>query len=132
MPEERRKYDKGEKRFKHAGRGSKPEVQFVRDNPKRFVGKCPANISREQRQSLLEEAIAAPNGDREADYSKHLYVVHEGAIYEGRTSDAGVSYHAFPYRGKLSKEILSNLRKMAERKDCIKDFEDWVKQHIQT
>ncbi len=34
-----------------------------------------------------------------------FYAVHEGAIYQARTSDAGVTYHAFPYRGTLSKQI---------------------------
>jgi hypothetical protein len=82
------------------------------------------------RESLLNEAITAPSGDREIDYPKYLYVVHDGAIYEGRTSDAGVSYHGFPYRGKLSKEILEQLRQMAKRKQCLDAFEEWVKKHI--
>jgi hypothetical protein len=82
------------------------------------------------REQLLNEAIAAPAGDRDIEYPKYLYVVHDGAIYEGRTSDAGVTYHGFPYRGRLSKEILEQLREMAKTKDCLKSFEDWVKKHI--
>jgi hypothetical protein len=81
---------------------------------------------------LLNEAIAVPFGDREVDYPKYLYVVHEGAIYEARTSDAGVTYHGFPYQGKLSKDVLDRLRAMADNKKCLKEFEDWVKRHIQT
>jgi hypothetical protein len=125
-----RKYDKGEKRFKHQGRHSYPEIQFFRDDPKRFVGLCPAGMPVKVRENLLNEAIAAPIGDREIDYPKYLYVVHEGAIYEARTSDAGRSYHGFPYRGSLSKDLLDSLRKMAEEKNCLQGFEDWVKRHV--
>src|SRR4051794_6724149 len=106
MPELKRKYDKGEKRFKHEGHGSEPEIQFLKNRPGRFVGKCPANMPAQLRESLLREAIAGPIGDRDIDYPKYLYVVHNGTIYEARTSDAGTSYHGFPYRGKLNKQLL--------------------------
>lgn len=125
-----RKYDKGEKRFKHEGRRSDPEIQFSRSSPKVWVGLCPANMPVQLREKLLNEAIPGPPGDREIDYPKFLYVVHDGAIYEGRTSDAGVSYHGFPYRGKLSKKILESLRLKAKEKGCVEAFEDWVKRHI--
>jgi hypothetical protein len=125
-----RKYDKGEKRHKHEGRGSSPEFRFFADNPKRVEGLCPRNMSTELQERLLNEAIAAPNGDREADYPKYLYVVHNGAIYEARTSDAGVTYHGFPYRGPLSKRLLQSLRTMAKRKNCLKEFDGWVRDHI--
>jgi hypothetical protein len=123
----RRKYDKGEKRFKHEGSGPEPEIQFVRQ---RAIGKCPSGMPATVRQRLLDEAIAAPSGDREIDYPKYLYVVHEGAIYEARTSDAGVSYHGFPYRGKLDKLMIDRLRTMAEAKECLDSFEKWLKKHI--
>jgi len=126
-----RKYDKGEKRYKHQGRNSYPEIRFFRDDPRRFVGLCPAGMPVEVRESLLNEAIAAPFGDREIDYPKYLYVVHDGAIYEARTSDAGRSYHGFPYRGPLSKDLLESLKKMAQEKNCLQGFVDWVKRHIQ-
>ena len=84
----------------------------------------------ELRTQLLNEAIPAPPGDREINYAKYVYVVHEGAIYEGRTSDHGQSYHGFPYRGKLSVSLLEGLREMAKAKNCLRQFEDWVKKHI--
>jgi hypothetical protein len=130
MPDRQRKYDKGEKRFKHEGRGPRPEIQFSRGNPKVFIGLCPGDMAVELREGLLKEAIPASSGDREIDYPKYLYVVHDGAIYEARTSDAGVSYHGFPYRGKLPKTMLEQLREMAKRKQCLELFEDWVKKHI--
>jgi hypothetical protein len=124
-----RKYDKGEKRFKHEGTGPEPEIQFFRDQPRRFIGKCPAGMSAQVRTQLLNEAIPAPAGDREIDYPKYLYVVHNGAIYEARTSDAGTTYHGFPYRGSLA--LVEQFRTMARQKNCLDVFEEWVKKHIQ-
>ncbi len=126
-----RKYDKGEKRFKHEGTGPEPEIQLFKDQPKRFIGKCPAGMSAQLRTQLLYEAIAGPVGDREIDYPKYLYAVHNGAIYEARTSDAGVTYHGFPYRGKLGRSLVDQLRTMARDKKCLESFEEWVKKHIQ-
>jgi hypothetical protein len=57
---------------------------------------------------------------------KTLYVVHDGAIYAAQTSDAGVSYHGYPYKGKLPRELLTRLGEMAIAKDCEKDFAKWV------
>jgi len=130
MTDPQRKYDKGEKRLKHEGRGPRPEIQFSKSTPKVFVGLCPANMAVKLRDLLLKEAIPASLGDRDIEYPKYLYVVHDGAIYEARTSDAGVSYHGFPYRGRLSKELLEKLREMAKNKQCLESFDDWVKKHI--
>ena len=107
-----------------------PEIQFFKGQPKRHVGLCPAGIPAYLRLQLLNEAIPAPAGDRDIDYDKYLYLVHEGAIYEARTSDAGVTYHAFPYRGTLSKQIVEQLRNMARNKGCFDGFEKWMKNHI--
>jgi len=87
-------------------------------------------MSQQLREALLNEAIAAPNGDREATYTKYLYAVHEGAIYEARTSDAGQTYHGFPYRGLLGKAIVDKLRVKAEEKKCLQEFNRWVKDYI--
>lgn len=127
-----RRYDKGEKRYKHEGHSPDPEIQFFKDQPKRHIGLCPAGMSAELRLQLLNEAIPAPRGDRDIDYDKYLYAVHEGAIYEARTSDAGATYHGFPYRGKLARQLIEQLRTAARNKDCLDSFEKWVKTHIQS
>ena len=132
MTKAQRKYDKGEKRLKHEGRGPEPDIQFFKDRPRRFVGKCPAGMAAELRVRLLNEAIPGPRGDRDIDYPKYLYVVHDGAIYEARTSDGGASYHGFPYRGKLNRGVLEKLRKMADEKKCLEACNEWIKKHIQT
>jgi hypothetical protein len=126
-----RQYDKGERRFKHVGTGRSPVIAFERGDPKMWIGKCPSTLTQPDREVLLNEAIAASNGDRELAPPKKLYVVHEGAIYEAQTSDRGRSYHGYPYRGKLSPSLISALRAMAKRKNCLEAFEQWLKDHIE-
>jgi hypothetical protein len=122
--------EKGERRYKHVGKGSVPTIEFDNGDPKKWIGKCPSTLSAADRERLLSEAIAAPNADRELDAPKKLYVVHEGAIYEAQTSDRGRSYHGYPYKGKLSYGLLNALRDMAIRKLCRDEFEMWVRRHI--
>lgn len=125
-----RKYDKGERRKKHVGKENYPTIEIDRGNPKRFVGKCPKNLSQGDIDRLLVDAIEGPRGDRDLDYAKRLYVVHEGAIYEAQTSDRGRSYHGYPYKGNLPSTVVDELRSMAAKKHCLADFEDWVKRNI--
>jgi hypothetical protein len=126
-----RLYDKGERRHKHVGKGPNPTIEFDTNNPKKWVGKCPSTLSQVDRDRLLNEAVAAPNGDRELDIPKKVYTVHEGAIYEAQTSDQGHSYHGYPYRGKLSGAIVGQLRAMAIQKNCLAEFNEWTKKHIE-
>jgi hypothetical protein len=126
-----RKYDKGEKRFKHEGRSPYPEIRSFKGQPKLHVGLCPAGMPADLRLKLLNEAIPAPAGDRDIDYAKSLYVVHEGTIYQARTSDAGTTYHGFPYHGRLPNQMVEQLRTMALNKNCLDGFEKWLKYHIQ-
>jgi hypothetical protein len=126
-----RKYDKGERRFKHVGKGSKPYIEFDQRQPRKWVGKCPDTIPDARKKELLNAAIAAPIGDRDVDYVKQLYVVHEGAIYEAQTSDAGRSYHAYPYKGRLSRSILRELEAMAVNENTVQAFNDWVSNYIE-
>jgi hypothetical protein len=124
------KYDKGERRFKHVGKGPKPCIEFDERQPRKWVGKCPDNIPDTRKKELLNAAIAGPNGDRDVDYVKRLYVVHEAAIYEAQSSDAGRSYHAYPYKGRLSRSLLRELEAMAFKENTVQDFTDWVNDYI--
>jgi hypothetical protein len=127
-----RRYDKGERRFKHVGKGPEPKIQFLSDEPKRWEGKCPNGLSSGDHVRLLNEAIPGNKGDRDIDFPKNLYVVHDGAVYEAATTDRGKSYHGYPYRGKLPKRLIDELREMAVEKACEKQFDDWIKRHIST
>lgn len=126
-----RVYDKGERRHKHEGRTSTPAIEYDGRNPKKFVGKCPHDISPQQRSTLLNEAVAGPIGDREITVAKVIYAVHEGAVCEAQTSDQGASYHGYPYRGPLAGRIVRALRSQATEKACVDAFEKWVKEHIE-
>lgn len=126
-----RKYDKGERRFKHVGRSDEPEIRFSPGNPKMWVGKCPRTLSAADHVRLVNEALPGDNGDREIDVPKRLYVVHEGAIYEAITTDRGYSYHGYPYRGKLAGGLIDALRAQAAAKECVDRFDAWVKEHIE-
>lgn len=79
----------------------------------------------------MNEAIAGSNGDRDIDFIKKLYLVHEGAIYEAQSTDRGKSYHGYPYRGKLARSLLGVLRETAAQKGCTNGFDQWVKLHIE-
>src|SRR5271166_6437308 len=57
-----REYDKGERRFKHVGKGPKPYIEFDARQPRKWVGKCPDSIPDSKKKELLNRAIAAPNG----------------------------------------------------------------------
>lgn len=126
-----RRYDKGERRFKHVGTGAEPEIVFDDQEPKKWIGKCPNTIDRAEREVLLNEAIAGSNGDRELDVPRRLYAVKDGAIYEAQTSDRGRSYHAYPYRGKLGRGLTAKLAEVADQKGCRDAFEKWVRTHIE-
>lgn len=130
-PTSARRYDKGERRHKHVGRGEAPEIEFVPGNPRMWIGKCPATLTPDNHVRLVNEAIPGSNGDRELPFSKKLYAVHDGAIYEGQTTDRGKSYHGYPYRGKLARGLIDALRSIAVKKGCEKEFDTWVKRHIE-
>lgn len=125
-----RRYDKGERRFKHVGSGPLPVIEFVAGNPRMWIGKCPSTLSSKDQTDLINEAIQGSNGDRDIEFSKKLYTVHEGAIYEAQTTDRGKSYHGYPYRGKLAQSLLNVLRGIAVQKGCEDGFNLWVKRHI--
>jgi hypothetical protein len=127
-----RRYDKGRNRWKHVGKDQRPQIAFDNEEPKKWIGKCPNEnvMPDELRSRLLNEAIPGHSGDRNVDYIKTLFVVHDGAIYAAQTSDGGVTYHGYPYKGKISDEILDRLEEMAQVKECEKDFRRWVKSYV--
>lgn len=127
---EKRRYDKGERRFKHVGREPEATIEFIADNPKMAVGKCPNNLSVEDCEAILADAVDGSNGDRELPFPKKLYAIHAGVIYEAQTTDWGKSYHGYPYHGRLTRRLVGKLQEIAVRKNCETEFVSWVKRHI--
>jgi len=127
-----RRCDKGERRFRHVGSKATAEIVFQDNNPKKAVGKCPNTINATKRQALLNAAIPVQNGDRRLGIVKRLYAVHQGVIYEAQTSDAGLSYHAYPYHGHLNARLVETLRRMAREDGFGELFEAWVSADIET
>lgn len=126
-----RRYDKGERRYKHVGKTAEPEIVFTPGQPRMWVGKCPNTLTAADHERLVNEAIPGGNGDRELSFPKKLYTVHEGAIYEAQTTDRGKSYHGYPYKGKLARGLKDTLREIAVAKEYAEEFDSWVKRHIE-
>lgn len=129
-PNRQRKYEKGEGRKKHVGTGPAPELRPVDGSPRHTRGLCPNNVPEEEKARMLNRAVPLPNGDFDAPAPRTLFAVYQGAIYAARTSNQGVSYHAYPYKGKLSGTLLAQLATMADEEGCIAEFEKWCKANI--
>ena len=125
-----RTYEKGGGRKKHVGRGPEPELRRIAGNPRHTRGLCPNNVPEAEKKRLLNLAIPQPNGDFDSPQPRIVYSVYNGAIYAARTSNGGKSYHAYPYKGKLSDTIIDALRKLAQAENCLADFEKWYKGNI--
>lgn len=127
----KRAYDKGERRFKHVSSRDQPEIEFDERHPKKWIGKCPSGLKAPEMLDLVNKAIAGSNGDRRLGPPKRIYNVHQGAVFEAQTSDGGKTYHGYPYRGKLASNLIDALRAIAVKKNCKKDFEKWLDQHVE-
>jgi len=53
-----RRYDKGEKRYKHEGSGPEPEIHFDKNRPRKWIGKCPAGMPAQLRTDLLYQGCS--------------------------------------------------------------------------
>lgn len=119
-------YDPAEHRKKHCW--NKPEAGFVRDGS-HVHGKCPNTLSKDEAATLLKTAVYEPV--RYGNPPSKLWTVHDGVIYEAVPTRPGV-YHGYPWRSRpgmnrLPRQILKALTEMAEKKECLREFKDWIK-----
>ena len=121
------RYEPGDKRKKH--KWAKDYAGFEVENGVR-VGKCSSKITLTLAESLLNSGIPWNNPSLPKDYPHNIYNVYEGAIYKAAITLHGVSYHGFPADKRVPREVLGQLRKLAKEKECLEEFEEWVKQHI--
>lgn len=125
-----RRYQRGENRHKHVGKENIPRVEKAADGE--VVGKCPAAMSEDHKSELLAQAIPyLTEYPYSAAFPKRLFVVdQDGTVYTGQTTEAGSSYHGYPYAGPIGRRLKQALYEMAVKKGCAKEFNRWVKDHI--
>lgn len=61
-----------------------------------YVGKCPANLSMEIAQELLNGGIPYFSRRARGVHPDRIYAVYNGVIYRAVPTRLGVSYHGFP------------------------------------
>ncbi|MBF0250876.1 MAG: hypothetical protein HQL35_09645 [Alphaproteobacteria bacterium] len=125
-----RQYQRGKNRYKHVGKENVPKVEKAQNGE--VVGKCPASMSEEHKSELLVQAIPyITEPPYSADFPKRLFVVdQDGTIYTGQTTEPGKSYHGYPYAGPIGRRLKEALRKMARKKGCEGEFNQWIKRYI--
>lgn len=118
-------YDPGARRFKHKWR--RPEAGFD-ERGGVPVGKCPGTLSVETAKKLLKSGIPWPEEwEASADYPSRIYNVHEGVVYEARPTMRGDSYHGFPARGRLPRQLTRELERRAAKNGCERELRQWLK-----
>ena len=125
-----RRYERGENRRKHVGASPEPDVVFLPSGE--HIGKCPAGLPDDRRQTMLDRGVGVLTGaPYSAEFPKRLFAVDDdGTVYAAETTTLGQSYHGYPYRGRLGKHLLAALRAMAREKNCETGFNRWVKKHV--
>jgi hypothetical protein len=122
------KYDSGERRRKH--KWEKDYAGFEVEGGLE-VGKCPTTVSLELAAQLLNTGVGWTNPNMPSEHPRNIYNVHEGVVYKAAITLAGVSYHGFPCKGQVPREVVTRLTQLAAQKKCSKEFEAWLKRYIQ-
>jgi hypothetical protein len=106
-PQHKYKYDKGENRPKHQGTDRAARIV---DKYGEEVGECPRGFSLHAAQKLLDDAIEE-HRSRQPDVPFRLWSYHDGAVYQARTSDGGMTWHGWPVQGS---RIPDNIRRQLD------------------
>ncbi len=96
------------------------------------VGKCPAGMSLDDAQELLDNAIPyfPPRWSR--PYPQRLYAVSDGVVYRATPTNPGVSYHGFPEHPDRfpdkgnARQVKQLLLGEAERQGCGQEVRQWM------
>lgn len=87
-------------------------------------------------QEALDRGIPWNPPNWKKDYPHCLFTVLDGIIYKLAISNAGKSYHGFPFpavdlkRSRSLQQVLEKLEVMAIELKCIEGFEHWVKKDL--
>lgn len=120
-------YDPGERRGKH--RWSNDYAGFESEDGLQ-VGKCPSSIDRTRAQALLNGGIPWHNPAIDSAHPQSIFAVDRGAIYKATPTVPGRSYHGFPWKGPVPRNILERLRGMAKSEGFEQEFEAWRRKYI--
>jgi hypothetical protein len=120
------KYERGEGRTKHCW--NKPHAGF-KPSKRGPVGKCANTITDAIAEDLLNNGIPWDDDD---DWPEEVYNVHEGAVYVAVPTRPGVSYHGYPYQGRLPDCLVRKLQNKAQEKGCLAEFEKWKRDYLKT
>ena len=122
------KYDPGDKRFKH--KWNKDVADFVTPDGMP-VGKCPKSVGIDLATHLLNSGIEWHNPKIPKAYPDHIYNVYKGVIYKATITLHGRSYHGYPWKGRLPRQIYDKLVEIAKSQGYQAEFDEWVKVHIE-
>lgn len=123
-----RQYEKGEKRYKHVGKAA--EATIDEGNPAKVVGKCPNNITDQVKLRVLKGAIAELPAEANEPFPSRMFAVHDGVIYDCRTTTLGKSYHAFPYHREMLRSLRDRLAQTQDAQANSKAFKRWIAKHV--
>lgn len=124
------KYERGEHRHKHCW--ANDWAGFV-PSYRGKIGKCPSSITDMEAETLLNSGV--PYFYEEPSDSSTcpdiIYNVRNGIPYEAVPTTPTVSFHAYPWAGRLPRHIRDELRRRAEASGHHKEFKAWMKEHGQ-
>ena len=120
-------YDPGERRAKH--RWNNDYAGFETDEGLQ-VGKYPSSIDRVRAQALLNDGIRWHNPAIDSEHPQAIFAVEKGVVYKATPAIPGRSYHGFPWKGPVPRNILRQLRDVASTAGSEAEFEAWKKKHI--
>ncbi len=107
------------------------QAGFLKIGPNE-VGKCPAGMTMEQAQALLDDAVPFFPPRWKRVYPQRLYAVKDGVVYRATPTNPGISYHGFPEHpakfpaGRNGAEVKQKLLERARQQGCEKEVRRWM------
>jgi len=121
------KYERGEGRTKHCW--NQDEAGF-QPSPRGPVGKCHNSITDTVAEELLNSGIPEITIDEEdSTFPKKIFNVYRGVPYEAVPTQPGISYHGYPWKGRMSRTTREALQKRAAAEGDEKVFRRWMSDH---
>ncbi len=123
------RYERGDGRIKHCWNRSEAGFEPCGHGQ---VGKCANTITDDIAQGLLETGLylSADMPDESESHPEEIFNVYQGVIYVAVPTRPSVSYHGYPYKGRLPKRLLDRLRTRAMDQDYESQFKKWTKTFI--